>query len=150
MLVPFQDPAAIADRVRALLDNEAERHAMRKRAYLLGRDSSDSDSLAALHAGLFGRCLPVDLLQVGRQHVVGCPIGTGQHRKQIDDPYSHDTHIIDRVACLAIFADHRRAVGLRAPAWLSIGCDLDVGHHFVLAVCAPLACIILVKLYSPS
>ncbi|WP_205703972.1 glycosyltransferase family 4 protein [Candidatus Chloroploca sp. Khr17] len=37
MLVPFADPAAIAERVQALLDNEAERHAMRKRAYLLGR-----------------------------------------------------------------------------------------------------------------
>ena len=38
MLVPFHDPAAIADRVLELLDNEAERHAMRKRAYLLGRE----------------------------------------------------------------------------------------------------------------
>jgi glycosyltransferase involved in cell wall biosynthesis len=38
MLVPFQDPAAIAERVLELLDNEAERHAMRKRAYLLGRE----------------------------------------------------------------------------------------------------------------
>ena len=38
MLVPFGDPAAIAERVLDLLDNEAERHAMRKRAYLLGRE----------------------------------------------------------------------------------------------------------------
>jgi hypothetical protein len=38
VLVPFQDPAAIADRVLELLNNEAERHAMRKRAYLLGRE----------------------------------------------------------------------------------------------------------------
>jgi glycosyltransferase involved in cell wall biosynthesis len=37
MLVPFADPAAIAERVRELLDNEAARHGMRKRAYLLGR-----------------------------------------------------------------------------------------------------------------
>jgi len=37
ILVPFHDPAAIAARVRELLDNEAARHAMRKRAYLLGR-----------------------------------------------------------------------------------------------------------------
>jgi glycosyltransferase involved in cell wall biosynthesis len=38
MLVPFHDPAAIAERVLELLDNEAERHAMRKRAYMLGRE----------------------------------------------------------------------------------------------------------------
>lgn len=36
-LVPFRDPAALAERVIDLLDNEAQRHAMRKRAYLFGR-----------------------------------------------------------------------------------------------------------------
>lgn len=37
MLVPFRDPAALAEQVINLLDNEAERHAMRKRAYMFGR-----------------------------------------------------------------------------------------------------------------
>ncbi len=37
-LVPFNDPAALAEQVIDLLDNEAERHAMRKRAYLFGRE----------------------------------------------------------------------------------------------------------------
>jgi hypothetical protein len=37
-LVPFRDPLALADQVIDLLDNEARRHAMRKRAYLFGRD----------------------------------------------------------------------------------------------------------------
>jgi hypothetical protein len=37
-LVPFRDPQALADQVIDLLDNEARRHAMRKRAYLFGRD----------------------------------------------------------------------------------------------------------------
>jgi glycosyltransferase involved in cell wall biosynthesis len=36
-LVPFRDPAALAEKVIDLLDNEAKRHAMRKRAYLFGR-----------------------------------------------------------------------------------------------------------------
>lgn len=36
-LVPFQDPAALADQVISLLDNDSERHAMRKRAYVFGR-----------------------------------------------------------------------------------------------------------------
>lgn len=38
VLVPFNDPAAIAKQTIALLENEAERHAMRKRAYLYSRD----------------------------------------------------------------------------------------------------------------
>ncbi|GBF38519.1 glycosyltransferase family 4 protein [Leptospira johnsonii] len=37
MLVPFKDPEGLADQVIQLLDNEAERHAMRKRAYIYGR-----------------------------------------------------------------------------------------------------------------
>jgi glycosyltransferase involved in cell wall biosynthesis len=37
VLVPIKDPAALAAQVITLLDNEAERHAMRKRAYLFGR-----------------------------------------------------------------------------------------------------------------
>jgi len=37
VLVPFRDPAALAEQVINLLGNEAERHAMRKRAYLFGR-----------------------------------------------------------------------------------------------------------------
>jgi glycosyltransferase involved in cell wall biosynthesis len=38
VLVPFADPAALAKQVIALLDNESDRHAMRKRAYMFGRD----------------------------------------------------------------------------------------------------------------
>ncbi|GAP08629.1 MAG TPA: glycosyl transferase family 1 [Anaerolinea thermolimosa] len=37
VLVPFRDPAALAESINQLLDNEAQRHAMRKRAYLFGR-----------------------------------------------------------------------------------------------------------------
>lgn len=36
-LVRFHDPAALAEQVIDLLENEAKRHAMRKRAYLFGR-----------------------------------------------------------------------------------------------------------------
>ena len=38
VLTPFNDPAALAERVIGLLDDEPERHAMRKRAYLFGRE----------------------------------------------------------------------------------------------------------------
>ena len=37
ILIPFRDPAALTEQVIKLLDNEAERHAMRKRAYMFGR-----------------------------------------------------------------------------------------------------------------
>lgn len=37
VLVPFRDSTALAEQVINLLDNEAERHAMRKRAYMFGR-----------------------------------------------------------------------------------------------------------------
>jgi len=38
ILVPFGAPDAISEKVIYLLDNEAERHAMRKRAYMYGRE----------------------------------------------------------------------------------------------------------------
>ena len=38
VLVPFHDPQALAEQVIDLLDHESKRHAMRKRAYLFGRD----------------------------------------------------------------------------------------------------------------
>ena len=38
VLTPFRDPAALAEQVIELLDNEANRHAMRKRAYMFGRE----------------------------------------------------------------------------------------------------------------
>jgi glycosyltransferase involved in cell wall biosynthesis len=37
-LVPFANPAAIAEHVNHLLENEADRHAIRKRAYQFGRE----------------------------------------------------------------------------------------------------------------
>jgi glycosyltransferase involved in cell wall biosynthesis len=37
VIVPFQNPDAIAEAVLGLLENDAERHAMRKRAYLYSR-----------------------------------------------------------------------------------------------------------------
>ncbi len=38
VLVPFSDPDALANQVIDLLGNDSKRHAMRKRAYLFGRD----------------------------------------------------------------------------------------------------------------
>jgi hypothetical protein len=38
VLVPFKDPEALSEQVIRLLDDEQRRHAMRKRAYMFGRD----------------------------------------------------------------------------------------------------------------
>lgn len=43
LLVPFKDSNAITEKILYLLDNEAERNAMRKRAYLFGRDMTWSN-----------------------------------------------------------------------------------------------------------
>ena len=40
VIVPFDDPGSIADAVVRLLENDAERHAMRKRAYLHSRETT--------------------------------------------------------------------------------------------------------------
>jgi glycosyltransferase involved in cell wall biosynthesis len=40
ILVPFDDPASIAEATIRLLDNDAERHTMRKRAYLYSRGTT--------------------------------------------------------------------------------------------------------------
>ena len=40
LIVPFEKPNAIAEAVLALLENDAERHAMRKRAYLFSRGTT--------------------------------------------------------------------------------------------------------------
>ena len=40
VIVPFEDPSAISEAVLHLLNNEAERHAMRKRAYIYSRGTT--------------------------------------------------------------------------------------------------------------
>lgn len=52
VVVPFRDPAAIARQVIWLLDHDAERHAMRKRGYELGREMTWSQ-VAQRYMSLF-------------------------------------------------------------------------------------------------
>lgn len=56
LLVPFRDPDAIAEQINCLLDNEAERHAMRKRGYLYGRGMIWSH-VACLYQESFARAI---------------------------------------------------------------------------------------------
>jgi hypothetical protein len=50
VIVPFQNPNAIAEAVLALLENDAERHAMRKRAYLYSRGTTWENTARAYMA----------------------------------------------------------------------------------------------------
>ena len=50
VIVPFDNPDAIAESVLALLENDAERHAMRKRAYLYSRGTTWSKTAKAYMA----------------------------------------------------------------------------------------------------
>lgn len=54
VLVPFDDPQAIAEKTIGLLDNGTARHAMRKRAYLYARDMV-WDRVAQQYMGSFER-----------------------------------------------------------------------------------------------
>jgi glycosyltransferase involved in cell wall biosynthesis len=56
LTVPFKDPGAITEQVSSLLDNEAERHAMRKRGYLYGREMVWSN-VARLYKQSFERAI---------------------------------------------------------------------------------------------
>ena len=47
VIVPFDDPASITNAVIRLLDNDAERHAMRKRAYLHSRGTTWQETALA-------------------------------------------------------------------------------------------------------
>src|ERR1035441_8180953 len=52
VIVPFQNPSAIAEAVLALLENDAERHAMRKRAYLYSRGTTWENTARAYMASV--------------------------------------------------------------------------------------------------
>lgn len=54
LLVPFADAPAIARRVLEMLDNESERHAIRKRAYMFGREMT-WPKVAASYMASFAR-----------------------------------------------------------------------------------------------
>jgi glycosyltransferase involved in cell wall biosynthesis len=61
VIVPFQSPSAIAGAVLGLLGNDAERHAMRKRAYLYSRGTTWGNTarayMASFQRARFGRSL---------------------------------------------------------------------------------------------
>jgi len=95
MIVPFDDPESIAKAVLGLLENDAERHAMRKRAYLHSRETiwpkTARAYMATFQRARFERSLrprpaqldelalnaPVDLPELNIAHMLNMTDDTG-------------------------------------------------------------------------
>ena len=69
VLVPFNDSNAIATAAIDLLDNEAARHAMRKRAYLYARDTVWSKAAQSYMRRSCAPVLTVCKLRVSRSRI---------------------------------------------------------------------------------
>ena len=72
VIVPFDDPGSISEAVLRLMENDAERHAMRKRAYLHSRETTWPNTarayMASFQRARFERSLrprPAQLSEVG-------------------------------------------------------------------------------------
>ncbi len=96
VIVPFENPSAIAEAVLALLANDAERHAMRKRAYLYSRGTTWPKTAVAYMASFqrarFERSLQPRASQqvidsvMAAMMVEGLPsVNTGQLETMTDD-----------------------------------------------------------------
>jgi Glycosyl transferases group 1 len=79
-IVPFDDPAAIATAVTALLEKDAERHAMRKRAYLHSRQTTWPNTARAYMASFQRARFERSLQPRPTQHN---EVVTGDHHEQL-------------------------------------------------------------------
>ncbi len=127
VLFPFNDPAALSEKVLDLLDHEPKRHAMRKRAYLFGRDMT-WPQVAQKYMESFKRARfepkrvhpsgfavkpldqrPADLPALKLDHMCRLTDDTGmiQHAKYIVPNYSEGYSIDDnaRALIVSILAD---------------------------------------------
>ena len=119
-LFPFSDSAALAEQVLDLLDHESKRHAMRKKAYLFGREMIwpkvaqrymecfEHACTQRLHAVTSGYAVkpldqrPADLPALKLNHLYRMTDGTGmiQHAKYIVPNYAEGYSIDDNARAL--------------------------------------------------
>jgi glycosyltransferase involved in cell wall biosynthesis len=122
MLFPFRDHEALAKQVISLLDNEAERHAMRKRAYKFGRamiwpevaqnymesfERARSERRHYIPAGLISKALdkyPGELPRLKQDHMIRMTDDTGifQHALFTIPDYSHGYTTDDNARALLV------------------------------------------------
>src|SRR5579863_2190439 len=84
VIVPFENPSAISDAVLALLENDAERHAMRKRAYLHSRGTTWPTTAKAYMAS-FQRARFERSLQPKATHQDGHALPQAESADQLPD-----------------------------------------------------------------
>ncbi len=122
ILVPFADPSSMAEQVCVLLGNEAERHAMRKRAYIFGRsmiwpevakkymksfEYSRAERRHYIPPGFMARALdqnPIELPPVKLNHLHAITDDTGilQHALFTVPNYSHGYTTDDNARALLV------------------------------------------------
>jgi glycosyltransferase involved in cell wall biosynthesis len=101
LIVPFEDPDAMAEAVLGLLSSEAERHAMRKRAYLHSRETIWSNTARAYMTS-FQRAREERMSQpraakqddFGRDHVDSLPVLDTSHLLTLTDDTGIFQHAI--------------------------------------------------------
>jgi glycosyltransferase involved in cell wall biosynthesis len=122
VLVPFNDPEAIASQVIFLLENSVKRHAMRKRCYLLGREmiwkvvanrylkcfeSAYEERMRRRHAVFVAKTLsqrPLDLPLLNLSHLFALTDDTGilQHSVSIVPNYNEGYTTDDNARALVL------------------------------------------------
>jgi len=145
VLVPFADPHAVAAAVVRLLDNEAERHAMRKRAYLACRDMI-WPNVAAMYLRTFERARedrsrrprPAFTAVTLRQRAVELPSPNHAHLRTLTGPagiFQHAIHTVPNYAEGYTTDDNARALILsvllerRGTEWPYAPRYLSFLHH---------------------
>jgi len=122
VLVPFGDSQEIASAILRLLDNEAERHAMRKRAYLACRDMA-WPNVAAMYLRSFERARedrcrkprPAFTAVTLRQRAVELPAPKHDHLRTLTGPagmFQHAVHTVPNYAEGYTTDDNARALAL--------------------------------------
>jgi glycosyltransferase involved in cell wall biosynthesis len=154
MLVPFRDPAAIARAVNTLLDQPVQRHAMRKAAYLAGREMV-WPQVGEAYAALFSRLLrtadshrrtvrmpatlavePAQLPSWRFQHLLAMTDATGilQHAVHSVPDFSHGYCTDDNARGLVLSAqlEGNADEGHEELRGLQTTCAAFLNHAFVL------------------
>ena len=101
VIVPFDDPGSIAEAVLRLMENDAERHAMRKRAYLHSRETTWPNTarayMASFQRARFERSLrprPAQLSEVGLNTPDDLPVLNTAHLLSMTDDTGMLQHAI--------------------------------------------------------
>lgn len=97
VLVPFRDSEAIANAIIDLLSNEAKRHSMRKKAYMLGREMVWSN-IAHLYVNTFQQAR-----ELAAQKILSVPTLRTLDDQRMELPEFNLKHIINLTDSIGIF-----------------------------------------------